>query len=143
MKSLWYYLLRHPASMHRLRAELLQGTTEDDDTRTHTTDDKKRYHSPSWAHIARLPYLDACVREAVRLRPPFALPLERVVPPGGLVVGGRFVPGGTVVGMSPSVVNRDRAAFGEDADDWRPERWLDERESRVREMEQSVLTVST
>lgn len=95
---------------------------------------------PAWIDIAELPFLDACVSEALRLQPPFTLPLERVVPPEGLSIGGRYIPAGTLVGMSPWVVNRHRPTFGEDADEWRPERWLVTAEKR-RAMEQSVLTV--
>lgn len=29
--------------------------------------------------------------------------------------------------MSPWVINRDKSVFGDDAEDFRPERWLDER----------------
>lgn len=85
-------------------------------------------------------FLDACVMEALRLRPVFGLPFERIVPPGGITIGSRYFPGGTIIGMSPRITNRHRPTFGEDADEWRPERWLEDNERR-RIMEQSLLTV--
>lgn len=130
MKTLWYHLLSNHRSQERLYTELLQAEREKALTRPH----------PSWGEIARLPYLDACVNEAIRLHPPFCLPFERVVPQNGIEIGGRFLPGGTVIGINPWVVNHDRGVFGQDADDWRPERWLESKD-RYREMEQSNLTV--
>jgi cytochrome P450 len=133
MRTVWYNLLAHPKTLERLREELLAEAS------------KKEGGSlsqpfPAWKEICDLPYLDACINEAVRLHPPFCLPLERVVPAGGMAIGGTYFPEGTVVGMSPWVVNRHRPTFGEDANDWRPERWLGPDEDR-RKLEQSVLTV--
>lgn len=44
--------------------------------------------------------------------------------------------------MSPYVVNRHRPTFGEDADEWNPDRWLVKDEAHRKKLEQSVLTVS-
>lgn len=94
----------------------------------------------TWKETRSLPYLDACILEAGRLHPPFALPLERVVPPQGATICGQWLAGGTVVGMSGFVVHRDVKTFGEDCDVWRPERWLCEDGER-RKMEKALLTV--
>lgn len=88
-----------------------------------------------------LPYLDACIKEAGRIHPPFGLPLERVVPPEGAIICGERLSGGTVVGISGWTVHRDPETFGEDVDEWRPERWLVGEEKR-RKMEHALLTVS-
>lgn len=130
MKTLWYNLLSHPDSIQQLADELAAQAKLAKLSRPY----------PTWTEVASLPYLDACVNEAIRLHPPFCLPFERVVPKEGMPVGDRFLPGGTVIGMNPWVVNRHRPTFGEDADVWRPERWLVGAD-RYRAMEQSVLTV--
>ena len=130
MKTLWYNLLAHPASRNRIYDELLHIEKQQQLSRPY----------PKWSEVSSLPYLDACVLEAIRLHPPFCLPFERVVPREGIAIGSHFLPGGTVIGMSPWVVNHHPQTFGEDADDWRPERWLEDCD-KYREMEQSILTV--
>lgn len=96
----------------------------------------------SWKESRQLPYLDACIKEAGRLHPPFGLNLERVVPAGGLEICGQHIPSGTVVGMNAWAVHRDRDVFGQDASSWRPERWLEGDEENIKRMEASLLTVS-
>ncbi|KAJ9224986.1 hypothetical protein DTO027B5_2442 [Paecilomyces variotii] len=79
----------------------------------------------SWKKAQQLPYLDAVMREAMRIHPGAALMLERVVPEGGLTLpDGRYIPEGTIVGMNPWVVNRDEAVFGPEPDRFIPERWM-------------------
>lgn len=98
---------------------------------------------PEYAELRELEYLDACVQVGSRMHPPFALPFERVVPPGDVTILGHYLPGGTVVGGSPYVVNRDKGTFGADAEFWRPERWLEKDDAHKRKLEQGVLTVTT
>lgn len=76
------------------------------------------------------------------MHPPFALPFERVVPEGGITICGTYLPEGTIVGASPYVTNRDTTAYGEDSDDWRPERWIECGPERKRHLENILLTVS-
>lgn len=78
-----------------------------------------------WNHIRNLSYLDAVIRETLRINPGISLPLERVVPETGFTFpDGRFVPGGTLVGANPFVILRDERIFGDDVDSFHPERWL-------------------
>lgn len=113
-----YFLLKHPSTYQKLVKEL---------------DSAQVPNGPiPYAHTSELPYLNAVIREAIRLHPAVSMMLERVVPPGGLRLDdGRGIPAGTVVGINPWVVNRDFGVFGDDADSFRPERWLqDEDEGR-------------
>src|SRR3569833_948652 len=71
------------------------------------------------------PYLDACIREALRLHPVTGISLPRVVPEGGLRLPGYWFPPGTIVGCNAYSLHRNRDIFGEDADEFKPERWLD------------------
>ena len=96
---------------------------------------------PQYNEVRNLPYLDACVQEGIRMHPPFALPFERIVPKGGITILGHYLPEGTAVGGSPYVVNRHKGMFGEDAEFWRPERWLEKDDSHKRKLESAMLTV--
>ncbi len=132
MRTVFYNLLAHPSSMSRLYGELIEAEQKTGLSRPY----------PAWNEVRDLPYLDACINEALRLHPPFCLPLERVVPAGGVTMCGQYFAEGTVLGMNPYVVNRHRPTFGEDVDSWRPERWLGHDEDHRRKLEQSIMTVS-
>lgn len=44
--------------------------------------------------------------------------------PGLTFPDGRFLSAGTMIGLNPSVMRRDRDVYGPDADVFRPKRWL-------------------
>jgi cytochrome P450 len=67
--------------------------------------------------------------------------LPRYVPPEGVTIAGSFIPGGYAVSISPRSHNRLKEIFGEDADEWRPERWLED-ESKSKYMDYLLTTVS-
>ena len=84
--------------------------------------------------IRQLPYLQACIREGLRIFPPITYLRERVTPRGGDTLNGVFVPGGVNVGFNlPGLLLND--VFEPDAKVFRPERWLDAEPGRLREME--------
>ena len=87
----------------------------------------------TYDEIAEMPYFEACVREALRLQPPTPLILPRYVDKGGMMIDGKEIPEGTEIGANPWVIHRDRGIFGDDVDDFRPERWLED-EERVKQM---------
>lgn len=71
----------------------------------------------------QLPYLQACITEGLRKFPPITLLRERVVPPGGDVALGYHIPAGTFIGLNAWGLQLN-TVFGDDADIFRPERWL-------------------
>jgi cytochrome P450 len=85
-----------------------------------------------------LPYLQACIREGLRIWPPATSPGFKLVPKGGDTIAGVYLPQGTKVGMSIYNVMRDKAVFGEDADVFRPERWLDAGDEKRDTMEKQL-----
>ncbi len=61
----------------------------------------------------------------MRLHPAVCMPLERYVPAAGLTLpDGSFVPPGAAVGMNPYIIGRNQKLWGDDAEEFRPERWL-------------------
>lgn len=76
---LFWELAHHPEWQNRLRWEL-----------TNAIHEKQEY---SYGDISDLPILDAAVQELFRLRPSAIGPLPRLVPSGGSIIDGTFVPG--------------------------------------------------
>lgn len=130
MRAILYFLLKHPATLDKLMAELAQARREG-----------RLSDVVMWKETRELPYLDACVKEASRLHPAGGMALERVVPEGGAVLCGKTIAAGTVVGINAWVAHRDQEVFGADADEWNPDRWLGDKDRRVA-MERGILTVS-
>lgn len=129
-RSVFYQLLKHPEKLRRLLDELDQAEQEG-----------RLSEYVSWQEAQQLPYLDAVIKEAGRLHPPFGLHLERYVPPEGAVICGTHLPGGTIVGTNSWAIHRREETFGKDADEFRPERWLCD-EAERRKMGRAILTVS-
>ncbi|KAK4642772.1 hypothetical protein QC761_400540 [Podospora bellae-mahoneyi] len=67
----------------------------------------------------------AVIYETLRMQPPIMALLLKQVPPQGDYINGQFIPGGTRVGQNAWAIMQDKALFGEDADVFRPERWLE------------------
>ncbi|KAJ6437134.1 cytochrome P450 52A11 [Purpureocillium lavendulum] len=82
----------------------------------------------SLAQAKRLPYLQAVIREALRVWPPAVNIFARDVPPEGdtVLVDGApvFLPGGASIGYSAYAMHHSEAVYGADAKAFRPERWL-------------------
>ncbi|KAK3988501.1 Pisatin demethylase [Cladorrhinum sp. PSN332] len=115
LQAIFYFVMKNPdAVQKRLVREVRSRGWDKDEV-------------VSYGQAKKLHYLDACVKEAMRLHPVLGMLLERYVPEGGLVLpDGSVVPAGTGVGMNPYVVQRNKGVLGEDADEFRPERWLQE-----------------
>jgi cytochrome P450 len=65
--------------------------------------------------------------------------LERIVPSSGLTLeDGTVLPPGTIVGINPWVLSRNKYIYGEKPDEFRPERWLQGERETEREWEDRV-----
>ncbi|RMZ69227.1 hypothetical protein GMOD_00003168 [Pyrenophora seminiperda CCB06] len=75
-------------------------------------------------HLSRIPYLTAILRESIRLQP--TAPLIAVTAKEDTTLGGKYaVKAGQPIVCSLHMIHRDPAAYGEDADEFRPERMLE------------------
>ena len=124
-----YYVLRTPGCYRKLQDELSSHVP---------TVSSSTYPQIPFTTARSLPYLHACIQEAFRIHPPFGITFERLVPSPGATICGHYIPAGTIVGVNPGVVQRDKATFGDDVDCFRPERWLTHDEEKVREMERAM-----
>jgi cytochrome P450 len=82
--------------------------------------------------LKSLPYLQAVVREGLRIHPPITDVVPKKVSIEGdvFIIDGKehFLPGGTNIGYNVWGLHHDQKIFGEDADYFRPERWLPDRD---------------
>ncbi|KAE8443394.1 hypothetical protein EG329_001953 [Mollisiaceae sp. DMI_Dod_QoI] len=77
--------------------------------------------------VKHCPFYVACVRESLRLNPS----LPSIIPRYStsdidhpLVIDGRIIPPETEVASNPWITQRDPDVYGADAEEWKPERWL-------------------
>jgi cytochrome P450 len=128
LSAVFYYLLKNPACYAKLQAEIdvavREGVVQDRPGKV-----------VSWAESQKMPYLDACIKEALRLHPAAGLVLERFTPPEGIEIEGRMIPGGTIVGCNAWVVHKSEEVFGEKVDEYIPERWINADPERFKQME--------
>lgn len=123
LRAILYFLCKHPRVYAKLQQEIDNAF------------DAGLLTSPvSHAATAKLDYLKAVITEALRAHAATGFVLEREVPEGGVTFAGEFIPAGTIVGINSWVMHANQQVYGEDAEEFRPERWLEEGEDRVREM---------
>ncbi|KAM0277723.1 hypothetical protein ACHAQH_005584 [Verticillium albo-atrum] len=102
----FYLLMRHEHVLGRVRQEvegLLDGPRD----------------------LADLPYTHAVFNEALRLYPPIPFEIKQAIETT-ILPDGTFLPQGSVVVWCPWAMNRSYTTWGLDADDFRPDRWLDD-----------------
>ena len=114
LRAILYYTLKHPRVLEKLQQELNEAFNSG------------QISNPvSWKQSQELSYLDAVIKEAMRLHPAVGLMLERTVPDGLQLPNGPYLPPGTIVGANPWIIHR-HSVFGKDVDSFIPERWLRE-----------------
>ncbi|OHE92219.1 cytochrome P450 [Colletotrichum orchidophilum] len=91
--------------------------------------------------VKRLSYLQAVIRESLRVWPPVLNIFSRDVPAGGdtVEVNGEthFLPGGVCVGYSGYAMHRSEATYGIDSAAFRPERWFEPDSAKLASMTQT------
>ena len=120
--------LLHVASSPRIYAKLVAEIDAADQT--------GQISSPVRGIEARnLPYLQACIKEGLRMYPPATGIALKAVPAAGDTINGTKLPDGTEVGISSWAVQRNKNVYGPDVHVFRPERWL---EAPTLDMERSL-----
>jgi cytochrome P450 len=77
------------------------------------------------AEARSLPYLQAVIKEGIRIFPPVTGFMSKQVPPGGDTLRDLDIPDGTTIGWSPFGLMRNEKIWGADAKVFRPERWFE------------------
>ena len=79
LSGLVFYLLINPECYKKLRKEVRSTFNDTSDM--------------TFRNQADLPFLNACIEEALRIHPPVPTSLPRITPLEGVILAGRFVPG--------------------------------------------------
>jgi cytochrome P450 len=95
-----FYLITNPSTYRRLVSEIDLASASG-----------QLSNPVAYAETLQLPYLYACIKEAMRMHPSIAFALLRIVPEGGDHIAGRFIPAGYRVGIDPAVVHYDKGVF--------------------------------
>lgn len=86
----------------------------------------------------RMAYLQAVIKEGLRILPPASGAMFKQVPSGGDIIDGKFLPEGTQIGGSSLSIQRLKSIFVPDANYFRPERWIEANPEKVAEMASTV-----
>ncbi|EPQ57612.1 cytochrome P450 [Gloeophyllum trabeum ATCC 11539] len=133
-----FILASRPDVQRKLRSEIRAAKRA---SGNHTEGTRWEDVGLGYDELMAVPYLDAVVRETLRVYPPTSLlartcrqdttlPLAHP-PPARPELAAIPVPAGTNVIMSLLCANHNKAVWGADADEWRPGRWLTEKGERV------------
>jgi len=89
------------------------------------------------AEARKLPFLQACIKEGLRMWPPITGILPRSSAQDATICG-VHVPAGTSIAWSPWSILRDRGVFGDDADLYWPQRWFCTNPTKSQAMDNTV-----
>ncbi|KAL3459726.1 cytochrome P450 [Aspergillus heterothallicus] len=126
LRAIFYYLMKNPATYQKLISEIDEAQAQG-----------KLSDFITCSESLQLPYLQAVMKEALRLHPGVQMLLERVVPEGGATVCGTYLSAGTIVGINPVVIHYSKEVFGSDVNSFRPERWLEASAEQLKLMDRS------
>jgi cytochrome P450 len=119
LSNLFFMLARRPDVYNKLAAEI-QSTVPTPG------------EAPSLEALKSMKYLRACINESLRLHPPIPRNSREALRDTTLPVGGGvdgtapiLVPKGTQVGYQVFSMHRRKDVYGEDADEFVPERWTE------------------
>ena len=107
------YLLTNPSVYAKLRYEVDEAVKQDTVSAIVQVSEATQF-----------PYLQAVIKESIRLWQPLTGIATKIAPPGGITSNGVSIPGGTQLALHNQGIMTREDIFGADADIFRPERWL-------------------
>ncbi|KAE8142743.1 cytochrome P450 [Aspergillus pseudotamarii] len=105
-----YLLTLYPDVQERLRAEIRERIPSGN-------------HPITWSDLETLPLLNGVCQEVLRLYPTVPMTIREAVRDS--VVAGKHIPRGTRILLCPYAINRSPEFWGNDGDEFRPDRWID------------------
>ncbi|RDI80739.1 hypothetical protein Vi05172_g9168 [Venturia inaequalis] len=119
-----YLLQKNPRVMAKLKAEI-RGAFDNN-------------QAIDLAKIRQLPYLRAVIEESMRVYSPAPQGINRITPPSGAMISGKYVPGNVTVGMHLATAFRSPINFA-DPLDFIPEGWIETENPRFKNDKREVL----
>jgi len=130
IRAITCYLIQSPETYKRLQKEVV-----------HFYDNNIIAGEITYQQCLSLPYLQTVIKESTRLYSSIVYQIPRyVLPPEGIHIAGYEIPPGTAAGISALAINCCKKMFGEDANVYGPERWLED-ERKARYMDSLLATV--
>ncbi|KAL2192664.1 cytochrome P450 [Corynascus similis CBS 632.67] len=127
IRAVMLHLLSNPRVYNKLQTEIDQAI------------EMGKISSPvKEAEGKRLPYLQAVIKEGLRIMPPASGAFFKIVPPEGDTIDGKFIPGGTQIGSNVMAIHRSKKIYGPDAEIYRPERWFEAEGEQLARMNSTV-----
>jgi benzoate 4-monooxygenase len=110
--ALLFHAVRTPGVIQKLQKELDAAIPADVDV-------------PTYEQVRDLPYLANVINETLRYHSTSGIGLPRQIPDdsSGIHLNGYYFPPGTVLSVPTYSIHHSKEIWGEDADDFRPERW--------------------
>lgn len=131
LRSTMFLLAGSPVAYGKLRAELDVATN----------DGTLSYPVTRYSETLKLPYLQACIWEGLRMYPPLFGFKAKTAPLSGESIKGIYFPSGVDVAVCDDAMCRRKDIFGDDSHVFRPDRWIEaDAETRVK-YRQTVDTV--
>lgn len=115
LSNMWFFIAKRPDIFAKLRREV---------------EETLNGELPTYEQLRNMKYLKYCMNESLRLHPVVPGNSRLAVNDTVLPLGGgpnqtapMFVPKGTIVVYNPYAMHRRKDFYGEDADEFKPERW--------------------
>ncbi|KAE8355871.1 cytochrome P450 [Aspergillus coremiiformis] len=105
-----YLLARYPDVQARLRAEVRERIPSGNGSIT-------------WSGLETLPLLNGVCQEVLRLYPTVPITAREAIRDS--IVAGKHIPKGTRILLCPYAINRSPEFWGNDSEEFKPERWID------------------
>jgi cytochrome P450 len=128
LSGVTYWLLQNPDTMKKVTSEVRQSF--------------EREEQLNFVNVAKLPYLIACLDEAMRIYPPVPTGLRRITLEPTTEISGVQVPKGCYVSIHQSAAYRSSRNFHEPMK-FAPERWLPEAPEEFANDNKAVFQVRT